>query len=100
MEAVTEARNKVKEHPVTGQGLGLYGTAILINIVDQSGGLPMRNFRDSGTFPNAETTAGDTLTARYLVHNKGCKGCSIGCGRKVGMGKFRTFGEGPEYEPA
>ena len=92
----------VKDHPVTGQGLGLYGTNILVNILDQSGGLPVRNFQDSGTFPNADATGGESLTAKYLVRPKGCKGCSISCGRinRVAAGQFATFGEGPEYEAA
>ncbi|MGI6488031.1 MAG: aldehyde ferredoxin oxidoreductase family protein [Syntrophomonadaceae bacterium] len=102
MEAVTKARQMVKDHPVTGQGLGLYGTNILVNILDQSGGLPVRNFQDSGTFPNADATGGESLTAKYLVRPKGCKGCSISCGRinRVAAGQFATFGEGPEYEAA
>jgi aldehyde:ferredoxin oxidoreductase len=102
MEAVTKARQMVKDHPVTGQGLGLYGTNILVNILDQSGGLPVRNFQDSGTFPNAYATGGESLTAKYLVRPKGCKGCSISCGRinRVAAGQFATFGEGPEYEAA
>lgn len=100
MEALVKARKMVKDHPVTGQGLGAYGTQILINILDQSGGLPVRNFRDSGTFPNADATSGETLSKTYLVRNKGCFGCSIGCGRIVNVpeGPFKGFGEGPEYE--
>ncbi len=102
MASITKARRMLKEHPVTGEGLKTYGTNILVNILDQSGGLPVRNFRDSGTFPNANATGGESLTAKYLVRNKGCMGCSIGCGRisEVGLGKYKTFGEGPEYEAA
>ena len=33
------------EHPVSGQGLPTYGTAILVNILNEAGGLPTtRNF--------------------------------------------------------
>lgn len=101
-DSIIRARKMLADHPVTGQGLAAYGTNILVNILDQSGGLPVRNFRDSGTFPNADATGGESLTAKYLVRSKGCMGCSISCGRinKVGMGKFQTFGEGPEYEAA
>ncbi|NLN21697.1 MAG: aldehyde ferredoxin oxidoreductase family protein [Syntrophomonadaceae bacterium] len=98
--ALTKARKMVAEHPVTGQGLPAYGTEILINILDQSGGLPVNNFRDSGTFPNADATSGETLAKTYLVRNKGCMGCNIGCGRIVNVpdGPYKGFGEGPEYE--
>ncbi len=100
LTALTKARKMVKDHPVTGQGLPAYGTQILINILDQSGGLPVNNFRDSGTFPNADATSGETLAKTYLVRNKGCMGCGIGCGRIVNVpdGPFKSFGEGPEYE--
>ncbi len=102
MASVTKARQMLKDHPVTGEGLKAYGTNILVNILDQTGGLPARNFRDSGTFPNANATGGESLAEQYLVRNKGCMGCSIGCGRisEVESGKFKTFGEGPEYEAA
>lgn len=102
MEAIGKARAMLKEHPVTGEGLGAYGTNVLVNILDQSGGLPVRNFRDSGTFPNADATGGETLADRHLLRNKGCMGCSIGCGRitRVNSGKYKVLAEGPEYEAA
>jgi aldehyde:ferredoxin oxidoreductase len=100
MEACTDARKKLKEHPVTGGGLPTYGTQILINILNQSGALPTRNWRDGGIFEEAEGISGETLTEKYLVRNKGCFGCPIGCGRitRIPEGKFKSFGEGPEYE--
>lgn len=100
MEASTDARTKLKEHPVTGGGLPTYGTQILINILNQSGALPTRNWRDGGIFEEAEGISGETLAEKYLVRNKGCFGCNIGCGRitRIPEGKFKSFGEGPEYE--
>jgi len=100
MDACADARNKLKAHPVTGQGLAAYGTEILVNILNQSGALPTRNWRDGGCFENADDTSGETLTAKYLVRNKGCFGCNIGCGRvtRIPDGPFKSFGEGPEYE--
>lgn len=98
--ACIDARNKLKANPVTGQGLGAYGTEILVNILNQTGGLPTRNWRDGGVFENADDTSGESLTKKYLVRKKGCFGCNIGCGRitKIPEGKFKGFGEGPEYE--
>lgn len=100
LEACTDARKKLKEHPVTGVGLSTYGTEVLVNILNQSGALPTRNWRDGGIFEYADDTSGEALTAKYLVKNKGCFGCSIGCGRvtRIPDGKFKSFGEGPEYE--
>jgi aldehyde:ferredoxin oxidoreductase len=100
LDVCKDARKKLKANPVTGVGLPTYGTAILINILNQSGALPTRNWRDGGYFEEADETGGETLASKYLVRNKGCFGCSIGCGRvsKVSDGKFKVFGEGPEYE--
>lgn len=99
-DACVDARKKLKANPVTGGGLPAYGTQILVNILNQSGGLPTRNWKDGGVFENAEDTSGEALSEKYLVRNKGCFGCSIGCGRitKIPGGKFKSFGEGPEYE--
>ncbi|HHY36721.1 MAG TPA: aldehyde ferredoxin oxidoreductase family protein [Firmicutes bacterium] len=99
-EVCTDARRKLKEHPVTGEGLRAYGTGVLVNILNQMGALPTRNWRDGGVFEHAEDISGETLAEKYLVRSKGCFGCSIGCGRltRIPEGKFKSFGEGPEYE--
>lgn len=101
LEACKDARKKTKEHPVTGAGLPTYGTEILINVVNQVGALPTRNWRDGGVFEHAEDISGETLREKYLVKNKACFGCPIGCGRvtRIPEGRFKSFGEGPEYEP-
>lgn len=93
-------RKKMKDHPVTGEGLAKYGTQILLNILNQSGSLPVRNGKDGGVYEDAEAISGEALTEKYLVRNKGCFGCSIGCGRltRIPDGKFKGSGEGPEYE--
>ena len=44
--AVLKGRKLIKEHPVGGAGLKAYGTDVLVNILNQIGSLPTRNFRD------------------------------------------------------
>jgi len=44
MEAAKDARQKLKDHPVSGQGLAAYGTNILINILNEHGGLAGKRF--------------------------------------------------------
>lgn len=102
LESSAAARNKLKAHPVSGAGLPTYGTGVLVNILNQSGALPTRNWKDGGYFEHADETGGESLRDKYLVRNKGCFGCNIGCGRvtRVPEGKFKGFGEGPEYEAA
>lgn len=100
MNAIENARNILKAHPVTGEGLAAYGTEILVNIINETGGLPLRNGRDGAVYADADNISGETLANKYLVRNKGCFGCCIGCGRVVRIpdGPFKSFGEGPEYE--
>jgi len=52
-EAAKRFAKALSEHAVTGQGLPTYGTDVLINIINEAGGLPTRNFR-SGRFENAD----------------------------------------------
>ncbi|MEW8977135.1 MAG: aldehyde ferredoxin oxidoreductase family protein [Symbiobacterium sp.] len=93
-------RSLMKNDPVAGNGLPTYGTMILVNILNELGGLPTHNWRDSGQWSKADLTSGETLAEKYLVRNKGCFGCNIDCGRvtKIPEGPFKSFGEGPEYE--
>lgn len=99
-EECARARDTLKAHPVTGAGLSAYGTMILVNIVNGVGGLPVNNGREGSLFPQADDISGESLTARHLIRNKGCFGCSIGCGRltEIKSGAFKSKGEGPEYE--
>jgi len=100
MEAIVDARKKLKEHPVAGAGLAALGTAVLVNIINQSGSLPTRNWRDGSFFDEADATSGETLAEKYLVKNWGCFACSMNCARvtTVPDGPFKSSGEGPEYE--
>ena len=100
MQACHDARKKLREHEVTGEGLGAYGTNILVNILNEHGGLPVKNFSEAAVFPNAEKISGEYHAEKYLVRNKGCFGCTIACGRvtNIPQGRFKSSGEGPEYE--
>ncbi len=100
-KAVMVAREKISTHPVGGTGLRVYGTDVLVNILNSVGSLPTRNFHD-GYFANADKFGGESLTAKYLTRPRGCFSCIISCGRatKVTNPKFAGEGEGPEYESA
>lgn len=100
MDAILRIRDQLAAHPVTGTGLKAYGTEILVNIVNEVGGLPLRNGRDGAFYDKADDISGETLAQKYLLRSKGCFGCSIACGRitKIAAGSYKSFGEGPEYE--
>lgn len=100
-EAALRIRKQLADHPVTGEGLPLLGTPILVNIINQTGAYPTRNFQQS-VFEGAEITSGEYMREHQLIKNKGCFGCTIACGRVTKSTKagFESYGEGPEYETA
>jgi aldehyde:ferredoxin oxidoreductase len=75
-------------HDVTKKGgtLNTYGTAALINVLNEAGGLPTRNFR-TGRFEYANNISGEALRELILKRGgigkkgHGCHpGCIIQCG--------------------
>lgn len=98
-EAARETFRMLRSHPVTAEGLPALGTAVLVNVINQSGALPTRNFQ-SGTFEGAEEISGERLAQTWLKRNKGCMGCVIGCARVTALSdpRWSGKGEGPEYE--
>ena len=90
----------MRKNSVTGEGLPKYGTAILVNIINQAGMLPYKNWQ-YGYNPEADKISGETLEKTYLIKRRPCWGCTIGCGRvtKVPSGPYQIlYSEGPEYE--
>lgn len=102
LEESMKSRTILREHPVCGTGLAAYGTEILVNIINEVGGLPKNNGRDGAVFENAYEISGKKLAEGALVKNQGCFGCTIACGRVTKIepdeSEFYGFGEGPEYE--
>lgn len=67
------------EHPVTSKALTTYGTAVLVNILNEAGALPTHNF-SQGRFEGADKTGGETLEANCRERGgKTGHGCSPGC---------------------
>lgn len=101
-EAALKLGKALKEHPVTGQGLPTYGTNVLVNILNEAGGLPTRNFR-MGRFEGAHKISGEAMY-ETIVNRKGkpthnCHaGCVINCSQVYHdeSGQFVTAGF--EYE--
>ncbi len=101
-----KAANKVftkalVDHPVS-QALGTYGSNVLVNIINEAGGLPTKNF-SSGQFEGHEQISGETM--HDLIVERGGKpkhGCHAGCVIQCSQiyndlkGKYKT--SGMEYE--
>jgi aldehyde:ferredoxin oxidoreductase len=92
-----ETGKLLKASPITSQALPEFGTAAVMNVMNEIGALPTRNFQES-QFEQAYKISGEALTDSILVKNQACWACPIACTRisKTESGE----GEGPEYETA
>lgn len=90
------------DHPVSGEGLPTYGTNVLVNILNEAGGLPTRNFT-VGQFEGADNISGetmhDTIVARGGKPRHGCHaGCIIQCSQVYNDKDGKYVTSGFEYE--
>jgi len=90
------------DHPVSGQALPAFGTAVLINIVNEAGALPTQNFR-GGRFEFAEDISGERMVeliqARGGKTKEGCHpGCVIQCSQTYHDAEGNYLTSGFEYE--
>jgi aldehyde:ferredoxin oxidoreductase len=92
---VKDCIKKIRENGVTGQGLPTYGTAVLVNIINESGVFPTNNFQSS-QFDRAEEMSGEAMAEKYLIKRVACYRCPIACGRFCKVDDLETAG--PEYE--
>lgn len=92
------------DHPVAGQGLAAYGTDVLVNILNEAGGLPAHNFT-SGRIDYSDNISGETMNATITERGgegKVSHGCHAGCVIRCSQwypdkqGKYITSGF--EYE--
>lgn len=104
MKATAEKKKILAENGVTGQGLPAYGTQVLMNVINEVGGLPTRNHRDN-QFEGAKDISAEAMATpratdgkKQLVTNQACFGCTIACGRisKMDQGHF-TVANKPQY---
>ncbi|NVN92066.1 MAG: aldehyde ferredoxin oxidoreductase [Desulfuromonadales bacterium] len=90
------------DHPVSGQALATYGTNVLVNILNEAGGLPTHNFR-YGQFEGHDKISGetmhDTIVARGGKPKHGCHaGCIIQCSQVYNDKDGNYVTSGFEYE--
>lgn len=89
------------DHPVS-QALGQYGTNVLVNIINESGGLPTKNFT-LGQFAGHESISGetmhDTIVKRGGKPKHNCHpGCVIQCSQVYNDAAGKKLTSGFEYE--
>ena len=113
MATTWSQKHALTQAPLTSEGLPNYGTLALMNVINEHGALPARNYQ-LAQFEGAEQISGEELARTRLVANKACFACTIACGRvskvsEEGLGRYsmntgphnwRQATEGPEYENA
>lgn len=90
------------KHPVSGEALPKYGSNVLVNILNEAGGLPTKNSR-MGRFEGAEKICGetmhDTIVERHGDTTHGCHvGCIIRCSQTYNDKDGNYLTSGFEYE--
>jgi len=99
--ALTKA---LTSHPVSAQALPSYGTAVLVNIINEAGGLPTRNF-SAGRFEEAAATGGEAMAEAVKQRGGAGKmghpchpGCVIRCSNIIPDEKGEVLCAPVEYE--
>jgi len=83
-------------------GLSLYGTNVLMNIINEVGALPAFNGKET-YHPNAEAISGEAIRANYLAEEPTCHACPVACKKLVEIKEGPYAGvrtESFEYETA
>lgn len=104
LEATKKALKAVMEGGLTAPkkgGLSLYGTNVLMNIINEVGALPTANSKFTH-FDGAEQHSGETIRQSILVSDNACHACPVACKKEVEIadGKYKTRVESFEFESA
>jgi aldehyde:ferredoxin oxidoreductase len=98
VKLMDELHAKMLADPFT-QGRADYGTPSLVELMNEIGRLPTRNY-ETGVFEHAEEIGGKLIRRKYLVKPRADFACLQRCGRYtcVPEGPYKYIGGGPEYE--
>jgi aldehyde:ferredoxin oxidoreductase len=100
MKAVGTAIENSRTNPVTSEMFPLLGSSAGVNMFNAMGILPNNNFQKIATEQEAHQISGENVSGQYLIRNRACFGCPIGCGgpMEVKNEDSSVKGERPEYE--
>jgi aldehyde:ferredoxin oxidoreductase len=92
----------IVNQPGIAHGMKPFGTAMLINAINEAGALPAYNFRN-GQYPNHEKVSGETMRETILARggepSHGCApGCAIQCSQVYVDEDKQFVTSGLEYE--
>ncbi len=97
-KAITNRILGVYKDSLSQQALRSYGTATYVNLGHMLGDFPIRYYQ-VGEYPPADDLSGVDLAEKFLIRNRACFKCVVGCGRETQSPKYEdTRVDGPEYE--
>jgi len=98
VKLMDELSEKMLADPFT-QGRADYGTPSLVELMNEIGRLPTRNY-ETGVFEHAEAIGGKIIRQRYLIKPRADFACIQRCARYtcVPEGPYAYVGGSPEYE--
>ncbi len=94
-ETIRMVREIVQTSGITRGSLNRFGTANLVNVVNEAHLLPTRNFQERH-FPAANRISGEEMAHSIVKGKRTCYACPVACGRITEVDG--TGGEGPEFE--
>ncbi|WP_071393913.1 aldehyde ferredoxin oxidoreductase family protein [Bacillus tuaregi] len=82
-------------------GLSVYGTNVLMNLINEVGALPTKNSQIT-QWEHAEKISGEYVNEHLLVSNNACHACPVACKIEVEVkdGPYKTRVESVEFESA
>ncbi len=93
---------KMNEMPSKFGVFTVYGTSGGIEVHEERGGLPIKNFQDGYWPEGAAKISGKVIHEKYDVKSSSCNGCPIHCWQHVTIegddGIRKNVGHNPEYE--
>jgi aldehyde:ferredoxin oxidoreductase len=83
-------------------GLSVYGTNVLMNMVNNIGALPTKNSQLTAFGEDAELVSGEYVNEHIKVNDPTCHACPVACKKEVEVkeGPYKVHMESVEYEPA
>jgi aldehyde:ferredoxin oxidoreductase len=83
-------------------GLSVYGTNVLMNMVNNIGALPTKNSQLTAFGDDAELMSGEHVNENIKVGDPTCHACPVACKKEVEVqeGPYKVHMESVEYEPS
>jgi aldehyde:ferredoxin oxidoreductase len=77
---IENAQRLLQANPITSKGLSVYGTSVMVNVLDHLDLLPAMNFREK-KFQHAGSISAEKLIEAYNGQKTPCDSCPLGCRR-------------------